>query len=45
MVAAKDFDHPIVFLLTVSVGVVAFIALGRMLFTKLGWQGPLSLLS
>jgi hypothetical protein len=43
MVAAKDFDHPIVFLFTVTIGVVAMLALGRLLFAKLGWTGPLGL--
>lgn len=41
--APKDFDHPIVFLFTVTIGVVAMLALGRLLFSKLGWTGPLGL--
>ncbi len=39
----SDFDHPLIFLFTVSVGVVAFIALFSWFFASVGWTGPLGL--
>jgi len=40
---ATDFDHPIVFLFVVSVGVIAVMALFAWMFAALGWSGPLGL--
>lgn len=40
----KDWlDHPVIFLFAVSMGVIAFMGLFGVLFTMLGWPGPLSL--
>ena len=40
---AADFDHPIIFLFVVSVGVIAVMALLAWMFAALGWSGPLGL--
>jgi hypothetical protein len=39
----QDFDHPIVFLGTISIGVIGVIAILSWLFASLGWSGPLGL--
>jgi len=41
--AAKDFDHPLVFLLVITAGVWAITALAAWAFMSLGWTGPLGL--
>jgi hypothetical protein len=43
-VTAKDFDHPLVFIFAVTIGVVGMIGLGSWFFNSIGWGGPLSLL-
>lgn len=40
---AKDFDHPIVFLFSVSLGVIAIMALIAWVCVITGFTGPLSL--
>jgi hypothetical protein len=40
----SDLDHPIVFLLAVTLGVVGLMALGSWAFTSMGWKGPARLL-
>jgi hypothetical protein len=44
--AAKltKFDHPLIFVLTITLCVVGMIAVLSWLFTVLGWSGPLSVL-
>jgi hypothetical protein len=44
-VKAADFDHPIVFLFAIWVGVIALTALARWVFASLGWTGPLGLVT
>lgn len=44
MVKAEDFDYPIVFLFSVTIGVIGLIAVMSWLFASLGWSGPLGLL-
>jgi hypothetical protein len=44
MVSADDFDYPIVFLFSVTIGVIGFMAVLSWLFASLGWSGPLGLL-
>lgn len=41
--AAKDFDHPLVFIVVVALGVIAIQALLSWMFMSLGWTGPLGL--
>jgi hypothetical protein len=41
--AAKDFDHPLIFLIVITFGVIAIQALLAWLFMTLGWTGPLGL--
>lgn len=43
-VKAEDFDHPIIFLLTVTMGVVAMIAIISWGAASMGYTGLLSLL-
>lgn len=40
---ASDFDHPVVFLLVITIGVIAVQALLGWAFASLGWTGPLGL--
>jgi hypothetical protein len=40
----QQFDHPIVFLLVITLGVVGMISVLSWAFTSLGWSGPLSVL-
>lgn len=44
MPATEKFDQPIIFLFTVSLGVVAIIAILSWVFAALHWTGPLGLL-
>ena len=39
----SDFDHPIVFLFVISIGVAAVWALLGWLLLSIGWTGPLGL--
>lgn len=41
---ASNFDHPLIFLLVITMGVVALMALGSWGARNLGWTGPLGLL-
>lgn len=43
MVAPKDFDHPIVFLFVIAVGVAAVWGIISWGLVSLGWTGPLGL--
>lgn len=43
-VKPADFDHPIVFALTIFLVVVGMIAVTSWVFAALGWTGPLSVL-
>lgn len=38
-----DMDQPIVFLFTVTIGVIAMMAIFAWIFASLGWSGPLGL--
>ena len=40
----SDFDHPIVFGLTMTLVVVGFIAVLSWIFLSIGWTGPLQVL-
>lgn len=42
-VKASDFDHPIVFLFVITVGVFAMAGLISWFFASVGWTGPLGL--
>lgn len=44
MAASEKFDQPIIFLFSVTLGVVGIIALLSWVFASLGWTGPLGLL-
>jgi hypothetical protein len=44
MAVAEKFDQPIIFLFSVTLGVVGMIALLSWLFAALNWTGPLGLL-
>jgi hypothetical protein len=44
-VKLASFDHPLVFLLAIFLGVVAMFALSRAVFSALGWTGPLGLVT
>ena len=39
----ESLDHPLVFLVVVTLGVVAMMALASWFFAALGWTGPLGL--
>lgn len=41
---ATDFDHPLIFALTITLVVVGMIAVLSWVFLSLGWTGPLSVL-
>lgn len=41
---ATDFDHPIVFALSITLVVVGMIAVLSWVFLAFGWSGPLSVL-
>lgn len=41
--AASDFDHPIIFLFVIAIGVAAVWAIISWGLIKLGWTGPLGL--
>lgn len=43
MVNASDFDHPIIFLIVISLGVAAVWAIISWGLVKAGWTGPLGL--
>jgi hypothetical protein len=43
MATVKDFDHPVLFLLFVTLGVVAVMALGSAVAQHFGWTGLLGL--
>jgi hypothetical protein len=43
-VKAEDFDHPIVYVLTITMCVIGVTALMSWGFSSLGWTGPLGLL-
>ncbi len=40
----EEFDHPIVFVFTITLCVVGMIAVLSWVFMSLGWTGPLSVL-
>lgn len=40
----SDFDHPIVLLFVIWMGVIALTAVFAWIFSMLGWTGPLGLL-
>jgi hypothetical protein len=42
-IKASDFDHPIVFLFVLTIGVIAMQAFLAWGFATLGWTGPLGL--
>lgn len=44
MAKLDDFDHPAIFLLAVTLGVIGMMALGSWFFTSVGWKGPARLL-
>lgn len=39
----EDLDHPLVFSFTMSILVIAWIAIFSWMFKSLGWTGPLGL--
>jgi hypothetical protein len=39
----EDFDHPLVFLVVISIGVIGISAFMGWVFSSLGWTGPLGL--
>lgn len=39
----EDFDHPLIFLLVISIGVIGVTAIISWIFSSLGWTGPLGL--
>jgi hypothetical protein len=39
----EKLDHPLIFLITISIGVAAMWAVFSLILTKLGWTGPLGL--
>lgn len=41
---SQKLDYPIVFLFTITIGVVGLMAVMAWLFASLGWSGPLGLL-
>lgn len=41
---ATDFDHPLIFALTITLVVVGMIAVLSWIFLSIGWTGPLSVL-
>lgn len=43
-VSASDFDHPLVFLFAVMLGVLGMMGLWSWLFASIGWGGPLGFL-
>lgn len=43
MASLEKLDQPLVFLLVITMGVIAMMALLSWLFASLGWTGPLSL--
>jgi hypothetical protein len=43
-VKAEDFDHPLIFLVGITFGVVGVIAILSWVFASLGWTGPLGLM-
>lgn len=40
---AEDFDHPIIFLLVITLGVIAMSSIISWGLVKAGWTGPLGL--
>lgn len=42
-ISLADFDHPLVFLFVVWMGMIALTAIASWTFASLGWSGPLGL--